>query len=59
MKSVTLFKNVIKMLNLGQLETIKSNFKNFCWNWLKIKIYDLQDSYINGMCSVSMDPLSP
>ena len=29
MKSVTIFKNVIKMLNLGQLETIKSNFKNF------------------------------
>ena len=30
MKSITIFKNVGQMLNLGHLETIQSNFKIFC-----------------------------
>ena len=29
------------------------------WNWLKIEILDLQSPYINGMYSVSFDPLGP
>ena len=30
MKSITIFKKVVQLLNLGHLETSKSNFKNFC-----------------------------
>ena len=30
MKAVTIFKNVGQMLNLGHVETSKSNFKKFC-----------------------------
>ena len=30
MKSVAIFKNVGQMLNLGHVETSKSNFKKFC-----------------------------
>ena len=29
MKSITIFKNVVQLLNLGHLETSKSNFKKF------------------------------
>ena len=30
MKSITIFKNVGQMLNLGHLKTSQSNFKKFC-----------------------------
>ena len=32
MKSITIFKNVGQLLNLGYLETSKSNFKKSCYS---------------------------
>ena len=32
MKSITIFKNVVQLLNLGYLETSKSNFKKSCYS---------------------------